>query len=76
VKGRTIIETNSTTDKKGTKYHGEFIGKKEETLFCFFFHNKILTNQNENAILKLKTNTVVIGKLFKIKENKFSILII
>lgn len=63
VKGRTRILTISTNLRKGTKYQGEFEGRRAEEENFLFKSKKMLNNQKENAAPKLNAKVVVTGYL-------------
>lgn len=61
--GRTLILTNSTSLRKGTRYQGDPAGNTVEQRLTLIRSKSILLTQNHKAIPRLNPKVVVTGKL-------------
>jgi len=60
--GRTNNLTNSTKERNGTRYQGEFTGSTLEEILGLKNKNKSLATHNVRATIKFNANVVVTGK--------------
>lgn len=61
--GRTIILIISTKDKKGIRYHGVLVGKREEAAIGLTKKIMMLASHKDSAAAKLNDKVVVTGNL-------------